>query len=111
MVVHADERVRRDQRVTRADQFGQRVHLPGEVVQAHTFATRWIGCVRANAEQPQVMIVVGVRTGLEEVGPVAHVRGDHEPEHILIEACRALRVADVEHGVIEAFDLEHKNPL
>ena len=86
MVVHADQRVRRDQRVTGAGQFGQRVHLPGEVVQAHTFAARWIGCVRADAEQPQVMIVVGVRAGPEEVGPVAHVRGDHEPEHILIEA-------------------------
>ena len=36
---------------------------------------------------------------------------DHEPEHVLIEAGGALGVADVEHGVIESFDLEHKNPL
>ena len=89
-------------------QFGQRVHLPGEVVQAHTFAARWIGRIRADAEQTQVMIVVGVRARLQEVGAVAHVRGDHKPENILVEAGRALGVADVEYGVIEAFDFEHR---
>ena len=57
-------------------------------------------------------MVVGAACAHEHCGAVAHVGDDLEPERIAVELGRALRVADVENGVVEtANSHDVRNPL
>src|SRR5207247_8398689 len=81
----------------------QRLHLPGQVVQADGRAPGLAGAgLGPDLEQAEVVVVVGPWC-LEE-GGAREAHDDLEPQGFLVEADGALDVADVEHGVVQTLD-------
>src|SRR5262245_40804500 len=94
-----------------AHQIVDRGHLPRKVVQPDLPAL-WERRVRTDSEQREVMVVVG-RAGTEEHGIASYRTDDLEVERLLIELTRRLRVAHVQHGMVQRLDRDHvlPNPL
>ena len=57
------------------------------------------------------LVVVAIGAGTHKDGAVAHLLGDDEAEHIVIELRGPLRIADIEHGMVESLHLEHRRFL
>ena len=74
--------------------------LPGEVVEPRG-APRRGGCLRADREEAQVVVVIAA-LGAEEGSEARHPRHFREAEGLAVELDGPVEVADVEDGVIEA---------
>ncbi len=102
MVAGADQRAPVAQPRADVGQFAERARLPGQVVEAGLAGDR-PGGLAADGEQPQVVVVEGAGRA-QERGLPGVLGGELEAEDVLVELDRALDVADVEHGVVEAAD-------
>ena len=81
----------------------ERPDLPGDVVQPDGLPSRQRRPSRlADREQPEVVVVVGVR-GLEELR-ARHLHHDPEPEHVPVELVGLLGVTHVQDGVVHPLD-------
>ena len=101
----ADERIRAQEILAGLGQVLDRGDLPSEVVQTGRPARR---ARRIGADREQAQIVMVVRACGAQKGHHAALAGnDLEAEKVAVERARAIEVADVQDGVVEALDADH----
>src|SRR4051794_25824466 len=104
VVGRPDEGPALGQHAREALQLGQRVDLPGQVVEAnHAPPCRGRRCVGADLERAEV-VVVGGAGGLEEGHRAVDEGQRPEAEDVLVELAGRGHVAHVEDGVVQAGD-------
>ena len=96
-----DQRAHRLEDLTHVAELGQRLHLPGEVVEARC-VRRGLGRVGTDREEAEVVVVRRTR-GAQE-GRRRLLVQDREAERLPVEVDGACDVAHVEHRVVEPSD-------